>query len=537
MKFDPSQIKEAAKEDFDKTWQQGREYLGKPSLNKRYPRNSFSFGTVHPIFDTIQKLREAYIRLGFSEAMNPVMVDASDVYRQFGSEALAVLDRCFYLAGLPRPDIGMSEERISQVNALLGRELSEEEAEALRQILHGYKKGKVEGDDLVQEISKALGAHDALISVVLEKVFPEFRELKAEATSRTLRSHMTSGWFLSLSNLHYRSKLPVKLFSVDRCFRREQAEDAARLMSYYSASCVIMDEDVSIEDGKAVADALLSQFGFEKFQFRPDDKRSKYYTPGTQIEVYAYHPGLAGSDTKYKSGWVEVATFGIYSPTALSQYDIPYPVMNLGLGVERIAMILHNSQDMRALSYPQFQTNWALTAREMASMITVEKVPATPAGQAIADAVVAVCAEHGDTPSPCQFVAWEGELFGRNVRVSVVEPEENTKLCGPAANNEIVVHKQNIMGIPRTSRWEEAFNEGVTTAIKYVDAFAALAAYEIEDATMTGKESETRARIVRSPGDINIKIHPALERYITSYKHKMDLRGPVFTTVKSEILP
>ena len=204
MKFDPSLIKEAAKEDFDKAWQQGREYLGKPSLNERYPRNSYSFGTVHPIFDTIQKLREAYIRLGFSEAMNPVMVEASDVYRQFGSEALAVLDRCFYLAGLPRPDIGMSDERISQVNALLGRELSGEEAEALRQILHGYKKGKVEGDDLVQEIARALGAHDALISVVLEKVFPEFRELKAEATTRTLRSHMTSGWFLSLSNLHHR---------------------------------------------------------------------------------------------------------------------------------------------------------------------------------------------------------------------------------------------------------------------------------------------------------------------------------------------
>src|SRR5512136_2224045 len=157
MKFDPSLIKEAAKEDFDNAWQQGRDYLGKPSINRRYPRNSYSFGSVHPIFDTIQKLREAYVRLGFSEAMNPVIVDASDVYRQFGSEALAVLDRCFYLAGLPRPDIGISEDRIEQVNALLGRQLSAEEVESLRQILHGYKKGKVEGDDLVGEIAGALG--------------------------------------------------------------------------------------------------------------------------------------------------------------------------------------------------------------------------------------------------------------------------------------------------------------------------------------------------------------------------------------------
>ena len=290
-------------------------------------------------------------------------------------------------------------------------------SEALRQILHGYKKGKVEGDDLVQEIAKALGAHDALISVVLEKVFPEFRELKAEATTRTLRSHMTSGWFLSLSNLHHRSKLPLKLFSVDRCFRREQAEDAARLMSYYSASCVIMDEEVSVEDGKAVADGLLSQFGFEKFQFRPDDKRSKYYTPGTQIEVYAYHPGLVGSATKYKSGWVEVATFGIYSPTALSQYDIPYPVMNLGLGVERMAMILHNSQDMRALSYPQFQTNWQLSAREMAQMISVEKLPTTPAGQAIAEAVVAsLLSSTGRRPRPASLRPGRGSSSGERSR-------------------------------------------------------------------------------------------------------------------------
>ena len=101
--------------------------------------------------------------------------------------------------------------------------------------------------------------------------------------------------------------------------------------------------------------------------------------------------------------------------------------------------------------------------------------------------------EHGDTVSPCEFLAWEGELFGRKVKVSVVEPEENTKLCGPAALNEIVVHKQNIMGIPRTSRWEEAFSEGVTTGIRYIDSFAALAAYEIEVATMAGKESETQS--------------------------------------------
>jgi len=536
MKFDPARIREAAGEDFDHAWQQGKEYVEEPPLNRRYPRRVCSYGRPHPIFDVIGRLREAYLRLGFDEAMNPLIVEDQEVKKQFGSEALAVLDRCFYLAGLPRPDIGISDDRVNQMRKLLDRDLSAEDVDAVRQILHGYKKGAVEGDDLVHDISAALKVSDALVSTLIEEVFPEFKELAPVPTTKTLRSHMTSGWFISLGSLHERATLPEKLFSIDRCFRREQSEDAARLMTYHSASCVIMDEEISVEDGKMVADGLLSQFGFEKFKFIPDDKRSKYYVPDTQIEVYAYHPGLVGSSTKYKTGWVEVATFGIYSPTALSKYNIPYPVMNLGLGVERLAMILYDATDVRALAYPQFQADSDLSQRDMAMMIKVEKEPETSAGIEIARAVVRTCEEHGDAPSPCEFEAWRGEVQGREMVVSVVESEENTKLCGPAAMNEVIVYKENILGIPHTSKWEEAFDNGVTTGMRFIDSFAELAAREVEEAALKKEASETRARIVRSPGDVNLKLEPALERYITSRKRKIDVRGPVFTTVESKVL-
>lgn len=143
---------------------------------------------------------------------------------------------------------------------------------------------------------------------MIEKVFPEFKELVPQASTKTLRSHMTSGWFISLSALLERQEPPFHFFSVDRCFRREQQEDASRLMTYYSASCVIMDEDVTVDHGKAVSEGLLSQFGFEKFLFRPDEKRSKYYIPDTQTEVFAFHPKLVGSNSKYSDGWIEIAT-------------------------------------------------------------------------------------------------------------------------------------------------------------------------------------------------------------------------------------
>ena len=100
-------------------------------------------------------------------------------------------------------------------------------------------------------------------------------------------------------------------------------------------------------------------------------------TPDTQIEVYGYHPALKGSNTKYKDGWVEIATFGIYSATALAQYDIPYPVMNLGLGVKRLAMILYEAKDMRDMVYPQFMEEWTMTDAEIARLIGMEKHPQT----------------------------------------------------------------------------------------------------------------------------------------------------------------
>ncbi len=540
MRFDPELIKKETKEDFDSVWERGADFISTAPINDRFPRHHIKFGKPHPIYDTISKLRDAYMRMGFTEAMNPLIVEDRDIHKQFGHEALAVLDRCFYLSGLPRPNVGISDERIGEIKKLIP-ELDDDGIETIRKILHAYKKGEVEGDDLISEMAHALDVSDARVATMVDSIFPEFKELIPEATTKTLRSHMSSGWFISLGDMAQRAQLPVHMFSIDRCFRREQQEDATRLMTYYSASCVIMDEDVNVEDGKAVAAGLLEQFGFEKFVFRPDEKRSKYYIPDTQIEVFAYHPALVGSNTKYSDGWVEVATFGIYSPTALAQYDIPYPVMNLGLGVERLAMILHNSTDVRALAYPQSRqySEWSMSDTELARAIYVDKVPETPFGLEVQNAIISTMEEHAHEESPCSFVAWEGEAFGHNITVSVVEHEDDTRLCGPAVFNEMIVHDGNISGVPDNKKWAKTRNKAVCTGMRFLDAFAALAAYECEKAAMdeTGNDikSETRARIIKSLGEINIKLEENAQLWIMSNNKKIDVRGPVFSMVSMEL--
>ncbi len=70
--------------------------------------------------------------------------------------------------------------------------------------------------------------------------------------------------------------------------------------------------------------------------------------------------------------------------------------------------------------------------------------------------------------------------------------------------------------------------------IRFLDAFAALSAHELE---LWAKEEQTEAeksikvKIVRSGADINIKIDELAMRYITSRKNKIDVRGPVFMNV------
>ncbi len=386
---------------------------------------------------------------------------------------------------------------------------------------------------LVHHVSVALEVKDSIGLRILENVFPELKELKPVPSRTTLRSHMTSGWFLTLKSLHNQKKLPLKLFSIDRCFRREQREDMSHLMTYHSASCVWADHEVSLDMGMAVSESVLQHFGFKKFKFIPDEKKSKYYIPGTQTEVYGYHPKL--------NQWVEVATFGIYSPIALSHYGIDKEVMNLGMGAERIAMILHNQSDVREMVYPQTYAKWHLSDRELASMLHINDYPFSTDGKKLMENLRNKLVEVGDTESPCEFAVFEGEFLGKNIRVMIVEPEVNTRLLGPAAWNSVYIHEGNIIGVPEKNVEDElsknAVLNGIPTEISYMDGVIAHAAYKIEEMIVSGSnESQFRTTLAKSLSDVNLKLEDVAMNYITSNNKVIDIRGPIFCTITFEVI-
>ena len=192
MTWHSKKIAKQAKEDFEKAWVETEELLPRGSEGKGPMSGKLGTGKSHVLFDVVQKLRKAYMGLGFDEVINPVFLEDKEIKRQFGPEAVAVLDRCYYIGGLPRPDVGLSDEKIKAIEGL-GASVDKEK---LQDVLHKYKKGELGGDDLVYKIAKALDVDDSLAGKILDDVFGEFKALEPESSRITLRSHMTSGWFL-----------------------------------------------------------------------------------------------------------------------------------------------------------------------------------------------------------------------------------------------------------------------------------------------------------------------------------------------------
>ncbi|HNS25562.1 MAG TPA: O-phosphoserine--tRNA ligase, partial [Methanobacteriaceae archaeon] len=83
----------------------------------------------------------------------------------------------------------------------------------------------------------------------------------------------------------------------------------------------------------------------------------------------------------------------------------------------------------------------------------------------------------------------------------------------------------------------DALKNGVNTGISYMDGVAAQAAYQAEEMVVSGSESmKIRTTIAKAPSDINLILDKVALRYITSNNLEIDIRGPIFCTITSQLL-
>jgi len=496
--FDTGEIKSKARTNFTDAW---------TATAKLIPTGTeislAGKGKPHLVRELIQKSRQILLNLGFDEVENLTMLPDSDVVKQYGPEARAILDRAFYLAELPRPDIGLSARRIAQL-----KKIAEDiDIEKLQTILRNYKKGEIEADNLIEEFIAGLGITDYQATELLDEVFPEMKELQPVPSSKTLRSHMTATWFHTLAALQDKASFPVALFSVGPRYRNEQREDARHLRVHHSASIVVMDPEMSLDAGRAVTKDIMQQYGFSDIKFETKVATSKYYAPGQEQEVFV----------KYKDTWLEIADIGMYSPVALANFDIKHPVFNAGFGIERLGMLIYEIDDVRKLAYPQFSVT-EYSDEEIAKSITYIASPETARGQKIARAIEETARKHKDEIAPCEFLAWQD----KSIKVKVVEKEAGKRLIGPAGFNEICVADGSI--------YSDVAPSGIHTGINYMRAIAMGAAAAIES---SNDNLTYQMKGIRHLSDLNLQIPEAVREHIEGQQKKIGVAGAVFVTVES----
>ena len=499
--FDTGEIKSKAKSNFADAWIATAKLIPTDteiSLTRK--------GKPHLVRELIQKSRQILLNLGFDEVENLTLLPDSDVVKQYGPEARVILDRAFYLAELPRPDIGLSARRIAQLKKIA----QEIDIEKLQTTFRNYKKGEIESDDLIEELIAGLCITDYQATELLDKVFPEIRELQPVPSNKTLRSHMTATWFHTLAALQDKASFPVALFSVGPRYRNEQREDARHLRVHHSASIVVMDPEMSLDAGRAITKDIMQQYGFSDIKFETKIATSKYYAPGQEQELFVKHKGT----------WLEIADIGMYSPVALANFDIKYPVFNAGFGIERLGMLIYEIDDVRKLAYPQFSVT-EYSDEEIAKSITYIASPQTARGQKIAQAIEETARKHKDEIAPCEFLAWKD----KSIEVKVIETEAGKRLIGPAGFNEICVANGTI--------YSDVVPSGIHTGINYMRAIAMGAAAAIENS----KDNLTyQMKGIKHLSDLNLQIPEAVRQHIEGQRKKIGVGGAVFVAIESKKL-
>ena len=495
--FDTGEIKSQAKNSFTEAWIATAKLI--PTGTEISLPNK---GKPHLVRELVQKSRQILLNLGFDEVENLTVLPDSDVVKQYGPEARVILDRAFYLAELPRPDIGLSAKRTAEIQKIAeGMDI-----EKLQTVLRNYKKGEIEADNLVEELIARLDISDYQATELLDKVFPEIKELRPVPSNKTLRSHMTATWFHTLAALQDKASFPVALFSVGPRYRNEQREDARHLRVHHSASIAVMDPEMSLDAGRAITRNVMQQYGFADIKIETKTATSKYYAPGQEQEVFVKHRGT----------WLEIADIGMYSPVALANFDIKYPVFNAGFGIERLGMLIYEIDDVRKLAYPQF-TVVEYSDEEIARSISYIASPQTARGQEIARAIEETARKYKDEIAPCEFLAWKDE----SVEVKVVEKEAGKRLIGPAGFNEICVANDAI--------YSDIVPSGVYTGINYMRAIAMAAAAAIENSS---DDLTYQVKGVKHISDLNLEIPGAVRQHIEGQNKKIGVRGAVFVAIE-----
>ena len=162
-----------------------------------------------------------------------------------------------------------------------------------------------------------------------------------------LRTHTSSVQVRYMEN----NEPPIRTISPGRVFRNEAISGRSHCF-FHQVEGLYIDKGVSFADLKQTLQYFTTEmFGKSKIRLRPS--YFPFTEPSAEVDVYW---GLE-TETDYKmtkgTGWLEIMGCGMVDPNVLKNCGIDpteYSGFAFGMGIDRIALLLHQIPDIRMLS-------------------------------------------------------------------------------------------------------------------------------------------------------------------------------------------
>ena len=241
---------------------------------------------THPLKDTIDEIREIFVRLGFSEIIGnmtqPSFWNFDALFTPQDHPARELQDT-FYLDNISSKKIGTPEQ--------------------IRKVSDSHKKNWRYHWDI------------------------------NEARKMVLRTHTTC---VTIKHLAENKSDEARTFSLGRVFRNEKVS-YKHLVEFNQIEGIVIGKNATLRDLMGIQREFYKQIGIAKIKFWPTF--FPYTEPSLQTMVYNDRLGK----------WVELFGMGIFRSEVTKPLGITKPVLAWGGGIERIAMLKYGLDDVREL--------------------------------------------------------------------------------------------------------------------------------------------------------------------------------------------
>ncbi len=154
-----------------------------------------------------------------------------------------------------------------------------------------------------------------------------------------LRSHTSSVQIRAM----LKEGAPIKILAPGRAFRRDTV-DATHSANFHQIECLYIDKDVRLTDLKAALVYLFKSLFGESAKTRLRPSFFPFTEPSFEVDFMSANLG------KLSNKWIEIMGCGMVDPNVLKNVGLDPDVYSgyaFGLGVERVAMLVHSIDDIR----------------------------------------------------------------------------------------------------------------------------------------------------------------------------------------------